>query len=327
VKFSSANDQTAVTVIEITDPADINEGIELIDLDAVQLQSVPFRARRVVVRAGAATVVFHSANLRMRTRTRVSEGQVAYVVFGPRSTGSANGIPVRPGLMLAAGSAAEGRFVVDAGWESITLLLPAQEIGAHLAARQRASKPPQPREIVTLEVDPAAAGQLFDWCKQLAETAAAQPALFNERQDELPALQVDLLENLLATIGLANVFEPGGSDRTRQRRSVVVKVAEDYALAQKGAHLYVSDLCRVTGVSERSLEYAFREIMGLTPVAFLSRLRLHRVRQALLAATPGSTTVAAEALRWGFWHFSEFARAYNYCFGELPSDTLLRIRE
>jgi len=154
-----------------------------------------------------------------------------------------------------------------------------------------------------------------------------EPALFNERQDELPALQVDLLENLLATIGLANVFEPGGSDRTRQRRSVVVKVAEDYALAQKGAHLYVSDLCRVTGVSERSLEYAFREIMGLTPVAFLSRLRLHRVRQALLAATPGSTTVAAEALRWGFWHFSEFARAYNDCFGELPSDTLLRIRE
>ena len=102
MKFSSANDQTAVTVIEITDPADINEGIELIDLDAVQLQSVPFRARRVVVRAGAATVVFHSANLRMRTRTRVSEGQVAYVVFGPRSTGSANGIPVRPGLILAA---------------------------------------------------------------------------------------------------------------------------------------------------------------------------------------------------------------------------------
>ena len=51
------------------------------------------------------------------------------------------------------------------------------------------------------------------------------------------------------------------------------------------------------------------------------------LRQALLAATPGSTTVAAEALRWGFWHFSEFARAYNDCFGELPSDTLLRIRE
>jgi len=326
VSSPATSNLPAVTVVDITDPADANAGIELIDLDAVQLQSEPFRAHRVVVRAGATTVVFHSSNVRLRSRTSVAAGQVAYVVFGPRTTGSINGIPLRPGLMLAAGSAAEGRFVVDVGWENITLLLPAQEIGAHLTARQRANRLPQPREIVTLEADPAAVGRLFERGRQLTETAAAQPALFNERQDELPALQVDLLENLLAAIGQAKVFEPDGSDRTRQRRSLIVKAAEDYALAQNGAHLYVSDLCRVTGVSERSLEYAFKEVMGLTPVAFLSRLRLHRVRQALLAATPGSTTVAAEALRWGFWHFGEFARAYHDCFGELPSDTLQRTR-
>jgi AraC family ethanolamine operon transcriptional activator len=57
-------------------------------------------------------------------------------------------------------------------------------------------------------------------------------------------------------------------------------------------------------------------------VAYLTRLRLHRVRHALLAATPGSTTVSTEALNWGFWHFGEFSRAYSDCFGELPSATL-----
>ena len=62
VKSPSTNDRTAVTVVEISDPTDANAGIELIDLDAVQLQSVPFRARRVVVCAGAATVVFTSTN-------------------------------------------------------------------------------------------------------------------------------------------------------------------------------------------------------------------------------------------------------------------------
>jgi AraC family transcriptional regulator, ethanolamine operon transcriptional activator len=77
-------------------------------------------------------------------------------------------------------------------------------------------------------------------------------------------------------------------------------------------------------VSERALEYAFKEVMGLTPVAHLVRLRLHRVRQALLGATHGSTTVSAVALDWGFWHFGEFSRAYKGCFGELPSDTLRR---
>jgi transcriptional regulator GlxA family with amidase domain len=77
-------------------------------------------------------------------------------------------------------------------------------------------------------------------------------------------------------------------------------------------------------VSERTLEYAFKEITGLTPMAYLTRLRLHRVREALLAAMPGSTKVSAEALNWGFWHFGEFSRAYKDCFGELPSETLRR---
>ena len=77
-------------------------------------------------------------------------------------------------------------------------------------------------------------------------------------------------------------------------------------------------------MSERTLEYAFKEVMALTPVAYLTRLRLHRVRKALLAATPGSTTVSAQALTWGFWHFGEFSRAYRECFGELPSETLQR---
>jgi AraC family ethanolamine operon transcriptional activator len=80
----------------------------------------------------------------------------------------------------------------------------------------------------------------------------------------------------------------------------------------------------VAAVSERTLEYAFKEIAGLTPMNYLVRLRLHRVRQALLAAKPESTTVSIQALNWGFWHFGEFSRAYKECFGELPSDTLRR---
>jgi len=129
---------------------------------------------------------------------------------------------------------------------------------------------------------------------------------------------------LLATLRAASAFAPDRGDRTRQAHGLVVKVAEDYALSHTDDPVYVSDLCRVAAVSERTLEYAFKEEMGLAPITYLIRLRLHRVRQALLAATHGSTTVSAEALNWGFWHFGEFSRAYKECFGELPSDTLRR---
>jgi transcriptional regulator GlxA family with amidase domain len=107
-------------------------------------------------------------------------------------------------------------------------------------------------------------------------------------------------------------------------QSRIVKIAEDYALAHVGDRLYLTDLCQAAGVSERSLEYAFQKIMGMTPTAYLTRVRLHRVRKALQAATRASTTVSAEALNQGFWHFGEFSRAYRDCFGELPSATLRR---
>src|SRR5512137_3000842 len=95
---SSTDDLPAVTVVEITEPTAVNAGIELYALEAVKLQSVPLRARRVVVRLGSATVVFHSTNLRIRTRTTIVPGLVAFVAFGPHSRGTVNGLPIRPGL-------------------------------------------------------------------------------------------------------------------------------------------------------------------------------------------------------------------------------------
>jgi AraC family ethanolamine operon transcriptional activator len=316
--------EPAVTVVEISDPTAAGAGIELIDQDVMQLRSMPLRARRVIVRLESAAVVFHSTNLRVRTRTSARKGLLAYVTFGPQANGTVNGLPVRPGLMLAAEPEAEVRFVVDAGWESITFFLPPQDISAHLSARQRENEFRLPHGVETLQVNAEKVRELFKWGKRLVDTAARQPALFNERKNERVAAQVELLETLLATLDVADDFEPTRSDRTQQAHSLIVKTAEDYALSHADEPLYVSDLCRVAAVSERTLEYAFKEVMGLPPVTYLIRLRLHRVRQALLAATQGSTTVSAEALNWGFWHFGEFSRTYKECFGELPSDTLRR---
>jgi AraC family transcriptional regulator, ethanolamine operon transcriptional activator len=315
----------AVTVLEVTDPTAVpNAGIELLDQDAMQLQSMPLRVRRVIVRLEAAAVVFQSTNLRVRTRATVRKGLLGYVTFGPQAQGTVNGLPVRPGMMLAAEPDSEVRFVADAGWESITFLLPPQEISAHLAARQRETEFRLPHGVETLQVDPENVRGLFDWGKRLVDTAAEQPAIFNERPKERIAAQVEMLETLMATLRGANDFESSRSDRTRQAQGRIVKIAEEYALAHSGDRLYVTDLCRVAAVSERTLEYAFKEVMGLTPMNYLVRLRLHRVRQALLAATQDSTTVSVEALNWGFWHFGEFSRTYKECFGELPSETLRR---
>jgi AraC family transcriptional regulator, ethanolamine operon transcriptional activator len=71
----------------------------------------------------------------------------------------------------------------------------------------------------------------------------------------------ELLETLLATLGTASDFEPTRSERTRQARSDIVRVAEEHALSRVDDPLHVTDLCTAAGVSERTLEYAFKEIM------------------------------------------------------------------
>lgn len=316
--------QPAVTVVEITDPAIAGQGIELLDQDALKLTTRPFRARRVIVRLEGGSVLYHSTNHRVRTRTKAQRGLLAYVSFGPRARGSVNGLPIRPELLLAVEPGTEVGFVTDAGYEAVAFLLPPEVVRTHLRDRGREEDFRIPKGAETPQADAAQVRRLFDWGKKLVDTAARQPTLFDEREDQRAAAQVDMVETLLATLAATGDLAPSRADRARQCQTVIVKAAEDYALSHADARVYVSDLCRAAAVSERVLEYAFKGVMGLTPTAYLARLRLHRVRRALLAATHGSTTVSAVALDWGFWHFGDFSRAYKGCFGELPSDTLRR---
>jgi AraC family ethanolamine operon transcriptional activator len=90
------------------------------------------------------------------------------------------------------------------------------------------------------------------------------------------------------------------------------------------ASVGVSDLCRATAVTQRTLEYGFREGLGLSPLRFLRLLRLHTARRELAGAEAASTSVADIADRLGLLHHSRFAVEYAALFGEMPSQTLAR---
>ncbi len=89
------------------------------------------------------------------------------------------------------------------------------------------------------------------------------------------------------------------------------------------AHLpiNVTQMAEAAGVTARSLQTAFRNHLDLTPLDYLRRIRLDRVREELRAAPPG-TAVADVARTWGFAHLGRFAAHYAERFGELPRQTL-----
>jgi hypothetical protein len=178
-KPPGASEQPAVTVVDISDPTDANAGVELLDVDAVQLQSMPMRVRRVVVRLESANVVYHSVSLRVRTHSTVRKGLLGYVAFGPQASGTSDGLPVRPGMMLAVAPEVENTFVTNPGWETTAFLVPSEDILAHLAVRQRESDFQLPKGVDALHVDAGRVRELFDWGKRLVDMALQQPSIFD----------------------------------------------------------------------------------------------------------------------------------------------------
>jgi AraC-like DNA-binding protein len=130
------------------------------------------------------------------------------------------------------------------------------------------------------------------------------------------------MDSLFATIESCNPAETVDTNRKGKSYSQVVRTCEDYTLDLEERRPYLSELCAIANVSERTLQYAFQDIMGMSPLTYLHRLRLHRARDELRMAKVGSTTVSEVAMNWGFWHFGEFSRAYKNCFAETPSSTL-----
>jgi AraC family ethanolamine operon transcriptional activator len=314
--------QPHVTVVEICDPTTAQEDIEVINQNVVQLRSEPLRARRVLVRLEATVLIYHSTNLAVRTRTVFRPGLTGFVAFGPRAGGTVNGLLIRPELMLEATAGGEGRFVVDSGYESIAVGISPADLEAHLRARKQRHQLQPKRALDVLVCDATKVRALFSLGKRLAETAAQLPDLFDGNKEVRTAAEVELVETLLEAISSSERYAVTRSDETHQAHSQIVRLAEEYVLTQADGPLYVTDLCKATAASERTVEYAFKEVVGMSPIAFLKRLRLHRVRQALKVGSRGTTTVSAEALKWGFWHFGDFSKAYKDCFRESPSDTL-----
>lgn len=104
-------------------------------------------------------------------------------------------------------------------------------------------------------------------------------------------------------------------------RASAIRTCLDYLDAVEISSLSTADLRRVSGVSERTLEYAFRERFGLTPAVFLKARKLTLVRGDLKLPDNAHQTIGDIAASRGFTHHGHFTSDYRLLFGEAPSQT------
>jgi AraC family ethanolamine operon transcriptional activator len=164
------------------------------------------------------------------------------------------------------------------------------------------------------------ANAISQWLLTIIDAAQRRPdpaslsVLSRVLEDELP----------WRLVGACRFDQVLSSRREAPARRRALDRAIDFLRNADLASVGVVDLCRAAEVAHRTLEYGFREGLGLSPLRFLRLLRLHTARRELAAAQAGTTTVADIADGLGLLHHSRFAAEYANLFGEMPSRTLAR---
>lgn len=311
-----------VSIVHLTDPAAVADSIEVLNQDVVNLDTKLFEIKRVTVPFEECCLIYQWSNVALRTQTRIHDDFDACTVLGPHARGSLDGKELRAYDLIAARPGAQAEIIVDSGYESVALLVPPQVLNKHLDLRRTKSEFVFPKDPVLWHPAADLAKELFELGAQIAKSAEESPEIFNGSHWARHGAQIEFMDSLLATIESCDPDDAVDTDKKGRSYSQIVKKCEDYTLNLDGRRPYLSELCATGNVSERTLQYAFKDIMGMSPLTYLHRLRLHRARSELRGAKSDSTTVTDVAMNWGFWHFGEFSRAYKNCFGEVPSKTL-----
>ena len=143
---------------------------------------------------------------------------------------------------------------------------------------------------------------------------------------EMPLARGQLESYVLTALVYAgrHQFSDALADPQNVRRFGRLAPVLQYIEANADGNLTPEILARTAGVGVRALHAAFQEQLGESPMEYVRRVRLGRVRAELLRSDPTKVRVTDVAIRWGFMHLSRFAEQYRQQFNELPSVTLHR---
>lgn len=223
--------------------------------------------------------------------------------------------------MIVQRKGTEAEYLSGSLWDSVVFALPEVDVYEHVANLSQQD----PEAVISthgvVHLAPRLAAQIREASIAYLR-ATRQPG--NRPADQRACAK--LAQDAIALIaqGLASSHVPNQARATQQRRNELVRKAKDLAADRSGQTLRIGELCRDLSVSERTLRHAFCDVTGMSPLDYLKKFRLNRVKSRLREAVAGEVLVKQIAYSNGFTHLGQFGRDYRQLFGESPSQTLLR---
>jgi len=104
-----------------------------------------------------------------------------------------------------------------------------------------------------------------------------------------------------------------------RKRDVALGNAIDFISNNKSRFISVKELCEVTKVSERTLEYAFVEKYKIGPNAYIKAHHMNLVKKELIKMKGRKVRISDIAIKFGFHHMGQFSLDFKKQFGISPS--------
>jgi AraC-like DNA-binding protein len=179
---------------------------------------------------------------------------------------------------------------------------------------------PTPRHTYLVRPAPDLIARLRALHASACSLARNEPEAWS-RPATVKALEQELVQAMVACLTdhpSVTAKRDGGS------HARVMTRFEDFLAARQLEPVYLAEICKAIGASERTLRTCCQERLGMGPIRYLWLRRMTLARRALLNADPMLKTVTEIATEHGFWELGRFSVEYRALFGEAPSMSLRR---
>ncbi len=314
----------------ITDPDDWDGSLFDTTLELVQLVGEEFRSSQVVTELGlGARLLRLTVNQPVKVRSRPLSLRYVATLFDNSHSGQFAGASIEAGQLLIFPPAYDfDASIKDAAFACTSIFVPPGLLESYYQTLMGSPLEPL-NQLKVVIPDPSSIQWIGAWSDLVSPgnyeqlTAQQRLSIQESLRDDALTLLIHSLKSPDSTANSACDLSGKKSRLSKARK--LVRMAEDYSNSIPDVNIRMVDLCRATNVSERTLQYAFKTCLGISPMNYLKRHRLHQVRCALKAADPTNTTVSSIASQFGFFHFGDFSQAYKAQFRESPSETLKHI--
>jgi AraC family ethanolamine operon transcriptional activator len=310
------NSSPVLQSLELFDPDALSESVRSSSFEHVQLEHGCFHAQLKHIDLGSLKIDSGRYTRKVIARGEFPSSTVILgCVLDSREEGSINGYRFRQNDVVIFPDGAELDYILPAATTWCAVQLPVKrlaEIGFTELILNRIKVLPGNLYLAQL-MSRLANTQISNF-----SAGVAKPSPLHPFTDEI------LLDQITQVLNRYSSEDSITRRPSLHNRMAVIRRFERKVRERIDTVLRIPELCAELRVTNRVLEYLFKEEIGMTPKQYSNLLRLHAARQELIRRNAESLTIKQIAQCYGISHLGRFAAAYLRQFGELPSDTLRR---